>query len=110
MEDGRRKEWNEATKEKRKEMILRPLPSLFLCFCFPTLQIKSISHFLHVLHSDSRLLIYPNAMGGGAEPSPQHPPVFFKLPIFHTHLCKLSMQKLSLYFSRSFHSYIVLSI
>ena len=74
MEDGMR---------KRKEMILRPLPSLFLALCFQhCCRSRSISHILHVLHLRVSLLIYPNAMGVRRCPLPPTPSSFFKHHIF----------------------------
>ena len=102
--EGKMERWKmEGEKtgmRKRKYMILRPLP-YWLCV-FSTLADQEA--FLHVVHLRISLLIdpNPNAMGGGAAPSPQPPSSFFEFsdvshpnpprpsppqPFFHTHIC-----------------------
>ena len=65
--------------------ITSPTHFSYLCFSFflPTFSFVMLCLSISIsLVCTSRFLIDPNAM-----------PAFFKFPIFHTHLCKLSMQK-----------------
>ena len=103
---ARRERWKmEGGKigmRKCKDMILRPLP-YWLCFS-ALLQIKK--HFAF-----SSCLAPPNAMGGrGCALPPNPPPAFFKLLMFHTHLCMQTLYAKTPSLSISFSPSIALSI
>ena len=106
MEDGWRERWKmEGGKigmRKCKDMILRPLP-YWLCFFSTVADQEAFRIFFMSCtserHGGRRCALPPNP-----------PPAFFKLLMFHTHLCMQTLYAKTLSLSISFRPSIALSI